>query len=152
MPYIPEADQQFLREKFGEFLQEQVKLLLFTKREPVLFIPGTPDTDTSYLRQIRELMEEVASLSDKLDVEVYDYVTDAEVTRQHNVDKIPAVLVQSDGTALRFFGTPAGYEFSTFIQDIFDLSTGNVELSEETQAYLKSLTQDVRIQVFVTPT
>lgn len=150
MPYIPDEDQQFLREQFSEHMEQQVTVLLFTKKPSVLFIPGTPDT--SQLQQTQELLEEVASLSDKLAIEVYDYVNDGEITRQHKVDKIPAVLLQSDGTALRFFGTPAGYEFSTLIQDIFDLSTGNIELAEETQEYLRNLDHDIHIQVFVTPT
>ncbi|MBI4498119.1 MAG: hypothetical protein HY689_09500 [Chloroflexi bacterium] len=152
MPFLSDADQQFLREKFAEGLQRPVQILLFTKREPALFIPGTPDADLTYLRQTRELLEEVAALSEKIQMEVYDYISDSEAMRQHRLDKIPAVLVQSDGTAVRFIGVPAGYEFSTFVQDIFDVSTRNIELSPQHQEYLRNLEQDVHIQVFVTPT
>jgi hypothetical protein len=38
--------------------------------------------------------------------------------------------------AIRFLGLPAGYEFSTLIPDIVDVSTGSVALSDATQAEL----------------
>ena len=52
----------------------------------------------------------------------------------------------------RFFGIPAGYEFSTLVEDILDLSKGTTALSEKTRTALEEVDQDLHIQVFVTPT
>ena len=52
----------------------------------------------------------------------------------------------------RFLGVVAGHEFSTLIQDILDLSTNTIELSDETKEILSGLEEDVHLQVFVTPT
>jgi len=53
---------------------------------------------------------------------------------------------------VRFLGLLAGYEFSTLIADIVDVSTANVSLSETTHAELRGIDQDLHLQVFVTPT
>ena len=47
---------------------------------------------------------------------------------------------------------PAGYEFSTLIEDILMVSQQKSALNAQTLDELKKLTQPVNIQVFVTPT
>ena len=154
MGFLSEQDQQTLRSKFAEEMDKDVKLLLFTRTAPLLIVPGQEQNpqDYEYLRQARELMEEIAALSPKLSLEVCDVRTDAARAQEYHVDKLPAVLLESGETALRFFGLPAGYEFSTFIQDTLDLSRGDIQLSDEAQTYLRNLDHDVHLQVFVTPT
>jgi alkyl hydroperoxide reductase subunit AhpF len=107
--------------------------------------------------QTRELVEEVASLSDKLSVDVRDFTADEALARQYGVDKIPAVVLLSDGDpptdhGIRIYGVPAGYEFSSLIEDLRMLGSGEPGLSTETMAALQTLTGPVHIQVFVTPT
>ena len=53
---------------------------------------------------------------------------------------------------MRYFGIPAGYEFSTLVEDLIDVSKGQTNLSEKTREVLSQVDQDVHIQVFVTPT
>ena len=53
---------------------------------------------------------------------------------------------------IKLYGVPAGYEFSTFIEDLRMLGAGQVTLSAETREALGRLTQPVHLQVFVTPT
>ncbi len=107
--------------------------------------------------QTRELVEEVAALSDKITVEVKDFTGDAELAKQYGVDKIPAVVLLSGGETpkdhgIRLYGVPAGYEFSTFIEDLRMLGSGDPGLSPETMKSLAALTRPVHLQVFVTPT
>ena len=52
----------------------------------------------------------------------------------------------------RLYGVPAGYEFSTLIEDILMVSQQQAGLSAQTLNELQKLTQPVNIQVFVTPT
>ena len=61
-------------------------------------------------------------------------------------------MAPAEQGAIRFLGLPAGYEFSTLVADIVDVSTGTVGLSEAAQAELRGLDQDLHLQVFVTPT
>jgi alkyl hydroperoxide reductase subunit AhpF len=102
-------------------------------------------------------VEEVASLSDKITVEVKDFTGDAALAAQYGVDKIPAVVLLTDGETpkdhgIRLYGVPAGYEFSSFIEDLRMLGSGDPGLSPETVAALQTLSRPVHIQVFVTPT
>jgi glutaredoxin-like protein len=96
-------------------------------------------------------------LSDKLSVEVVDFVNDKEIVEEYGVDKIPAVAVVAGGEepkdyGIRFYGIPSGYEFSTLIEDIVMVSAQESGLSTQTIAELEALTEPLHLQVFVTPT
>ena len=95
--------------------------------------------------------------SDKISLEVYDFVNDKEVAEHYNIDKIPALVIMKGGDdpkdyGIRFFGIPSGYEFSTVIEDIMMVSTGDSGLSDDTKSYLANLKEPLHLQVFVTPT
>lgn len=150
MALIAEKDQAFLREKFDQELTDAVTIKLFTQRETRLTIPGL---ECPYCPETNQLMEEVAALSEKITLEAYDFAADAATFREHNIERIPAIVLRGrDSQTLRFFGIPSGYEFPSFIQDILELSTGQLHLSQATVQELQAIDQDVHIQVFVTPT
>ncbi len=52
---------------------------------------------------------------------------------------------------IRFFGAPAGYEFSTLVEDIIAVGTGTLPISEASKEELAKLSKSAHIQVFVTP-
>ncbi|WP_299030238.1 thioredoxin family protein [uncultured Thermanaerothrix sp.] len=131
-------------------MEHPVKLLLFTQGEG-----GAIECD--FCTETRQLAEEVTSLSDKLSLEIRDFVRDKALADALKVDKIPALLLQSNGQhpqdhGIRFFGIPSGYEFGTLIEDILMVSRGKAELSLATMQRLAHLDRPVHIQVFVTPT
>lgn len=122
-------------------------------RDPVRLIVFTQEHECEYCRETREMAEEIASLSELLTVEVYDFVADEGVAREYGVDKIPAIaVVGAKDHGVRFYGFPGGYEFTSFVEDIIDLSTGEHGLSEGTLRELGQLDIPVHVQVFVTPT
>ena len=132
----------------GEFagLTGQVKLVLFTQ-----------EMECQYCTETRSLAEEVAVLSDKIDVEVYDFVRDSEIVETYAIDKIPAMAIVKGGDepkdyGIRLYGIPSGYEFSTLIEDIAMVSTGESGLDQETKDELAGLESPLHFQVFVTPT
>ena len=53
---------------------------------------------------------------------------------------------------MRYFGIPAGYEFSTLVEDLIDVYKCTTNLSDKTREALATVDQDLHIQVFVTPT
>lgn len=67
---------------------------------------------------------------------------------------LPAVLMKGPSgiSRARFLGAPAGYEFGVLIQDMVDLSRGEIMLSPGTKSYLDGLQDEVHLQVFSTPT
>jgi len=132
---------------FFDQLQEPVQVLFFGKKE-----------GCDYCADTLQLIEEVVSLSDKLELSVNDLDLDADLARRYNVDKAPAlVLAGRDGDQIfdfgvRYAGIPAGHEFSSLIHDLVLVSGRDSGLSQPTRGFLKGLTSPVRLQVFVTPT
>jgi alkyl hydroperoxide reductase subunit AhpF len=53
---------------------------------------------------------------------------------------------------IRYYGLPAGYEFSTVLDAILDVSKGDSGLEAESKEKLAHLAQPVHLEVFVTPT
>jgi glutaredoxin-like protein len=149
MAILNDDIQQQVREVLAD-LDAPVKLVVFTQGEGGAL-------ECAMCAETRGLIDEVAALSDKISVEVRDFVKDSEVAEAYGIDKIPAVAVVREGDApadfgIRLYGIPSGYEFGTLIEDIRLASSGNPELSESTLDQLAQLTGPVEIQVFVTPT
>lgn len=145
MALLKEEDQKFLTKEF-EALPAPVTLIVFTQ-----------ETECQYCRETRMIAEEIAGLSDKLSLQVYDFVKDKEIVEQYNIDKIPAMVIMRGGDnpkdyGIRYYGIPSGYEFSSVIEDIMMISSGDSGLSESTRAELARLQTPLHLQVFVTPT
>ncbi|HUT86990.1 MAG TPA: thioredoxin family protein [Candidatus Heimdallarchaeota archaeon] len=140
MAPLTERDRETLTTRFDQ-LAKPVRLVMFTQEFECLSCRNT-----------RELLEETASLSDKIDLVVYDLVTDQQKAETYGVQLVPAVIVEGEKDhGIRFFGAPAGYEFSSLVEDILAVGTGTIPLSQASREKLASLTQPLHIQVFVTP-
>jgi len=145
MALINEKDREHLRKEFAN-LQYPVKLVVFTQ-----------EFECQYCRETREITQEVAELSDKITLQLSDFVSDKEMVSQFDIDKIPATVVMNGGDeavdyGIRYYGIPSGYEFSSLISDILMVGRGNSGLADETKAWLAQLNQPIHMQVFVTPT
>ncbi len=101
----------------------------------------------------RELLTELATLSDRLSLETHDFVAEKPLADRYGIDKIPALVLEGDrDRGIRFYGIPGGYEFASLLEDIRMVARGDSGLSPATRAALASLDKDVHLQVFVTPT
>lgn len=141
MAVLTEDLRHTLQKEFEE-LARKVKLVVFTQ-----------EFECAHCRENTSLAQEVASLSDKLDIEVHDFVLDKEAVERYGVDKIPAIAVEGEKDyGVRFYGVPAGYEFSSFIEAIKSVSAGESGLAAKTQEALAGLKDPLHLQVFVTPT
>lgn len=163
MPFLSEADQDQLKDIFSNQLDRRVRLRVLTRPTSKLFIPG--QQLCASCAEAEPFVRELATLSDKLEVVVHDVQADRAVAEQYAVDgTLPVILVEPGSAdeeearassrqgAVRFVGLPAGYEFSTLIADIVDVSSGRLSLSASVQAELRGVEQDLHLQVFVTPT
>ena len=150
MALIQEKDATFIRDHFAKHMTGEVKITYFTQGESPLLVPGR---ECEYCSETRELLQEIASLNELIDLDVKDFVADRVLAEELGVERIPAFVLQGAARGkVRFFGIPSGYEFSTLIEDIVDVSRGHTDLSDKTRTELAGLKEDVRIQVFVTPT
>jgi alkyl hydroperoxide reductase subunit AhpF len=149
MAVLEEFIRNQVRERFSR-LQRPVRLILFTQGQG-----GVPECEMC--ADTRELAQEVSSLSDKIHLEIRDFVADAALAEKMRVEKIPALAVMAEEPALkdygiRLFGIPAGFEFTSLIEDILLVSRGEAGLSPRTMSQIGQIRTPVHIQVFTAPT
>jgi glutaredoxin-like protein len=142
MPLINEHIKGHLKEIFEKELKDEVRLIVFTQ-----------EVKCGFCEETMEIVQEIASLSNKIKVEAYDFLGDSIKAKDYSIDKIPAIaMIGSKDYGIRFYGLPSGYEFSAFVDDIVDISKGKSRLSDKVKTLVKSICKPLHIQVFVTPT
>lgn len=143
MPLLSPADRQTLTQHLAP-ISKKVDLLLFTQTFGA--------TESGLVA--KQVLDEVASLHEKISVVEKNFVLDTEDKAKYGVDKAPAVVVLGDGqdTRMRMYGANTGYEFVSLVEAVLLAGTGNLELEPESVAALAAVSTPMRIQVFSTPT
>jgi alkyl hydroperoxide reductase subunit AhpF len=143
MAILTDRDRAAVTEELGK-LAGPVKLVVFGQQ----LGPGA-----EYSLETERLIREVAACSDKVAVEIYNLHIDRDKAAGYGVDRTPAIVVEgSRDYGIRFFGIPAGYEFTNLIDGMQVAASGEPKLSPETLERLAGLTDRIHIQVFTTPT
>lgn len=143
MALLSDADRQTLTQHLAP-ISKQVDLLLFTQT-----IGGSESGLIA-----KQVLDEVASLHEKIAVVEKNYVLDTDDKTKYGIDKAPAVVVLSDGqdTRMRLYGANTGYEFVSLVEAVLLAGTGNLELMPSSVEALAAVDTPMRIQVFTTPT
>jgi glutaredoxin-like protein len=142
MPLLGRKERDFLTKEFSEKLVNDVRLVVFTQEVPCIFCKETVEVAT-----------ELAQVSPKIKLEVYDFVKDQMKAKEFRIDKIPAMaVIGAKDYGIRFYGIPSGYEFTSLIGAVLDVSRGDSGLSQKSKELLSNIDQAIHIQVFVTPT
>jgi len=178
MTIIAETDRAAVRDLLANHLESAVELLFFTEnRSACSEMAGVERTSCD---ETAELLSDLASLSDRVQLTSHDVVTDPLSATTYNVSAVPTVLIRRlenpdnaerepsnlgdrspeerrtgptipPGEGVRFVGQPGGYEFTTLLSDIVDVSKGESGLPPAILAAVHAVDRPVHIQVFVTP-
>jgi glutaredoxin-like protein len=141
MGLLQDSDVAEVRERFEE-LTTPVKLIHFTQ-----------ELNLEYGREARQLLEELTQISGKVSLEIYDFQSDKEKVAEYAIDNVPATVIRNGKDyGIRFYGLPAGFEFSALIDAVLAVSKGDSGLRPETREKLAQLTEPLHLQVFTTPT
>ena len=131
----------------------QIRERLRQMANPVKLVHFTQELNLELGAETLQLAKELTALSDKLSLEVFNLLLDAAKAAEYGVDKVPATIIRSEKDyGIRFYGLPAGYEFSTFLDTILAVSKGNSGLQDSSRTKLAQLRRLLHIEVFVTPT
>lgn len=142
MSLIPNEHKEHIRSELNEKMEKPVKLIMFTQ-----------EIECKFCAETRQLTQEMATLNEKIQLEIYDFVANSEKAKEYGVDKVPAIVVVGEKDyGIRFYGLPYGYEFQTLIEAVINVSKGKTDLSDKTKEMLKEIKTPVHIQVFVTLT
>jgi glutaredoxin-like protein len=144
MALLSDSDRIVVRDQL-KVVSHRVTLLFFTQAI------GAPETSLI----AKQVLDEVASLNDAIDVEEVNFVLDKDRAAQFGITDIPGVALLRDGedTRMRFLGAPSGYEFMSLVQAVVLAGTGDSGLSPNSKAEISSrVTEKTELMVFVTPT
>ena len=144
MGMLKDEDKKYLKEQFDEKLKDPVKILLFSQK-----------LECEYCRPTEEILTELAELSAKITLDIRNLQIDSQDAKGFGVDKVPAIILlgaKDKDYGIRFFGIPSGYEFSTLLSDIIDVSNGSSDLPQELVDKISAVRVSVDIKVFITPT
>lgn len=156
MPLLRDADREGLRKELIK-LTTPVKLAFFTQA-----------LDCEYCDLTKQVLEEITSLTDKVQLQEYNFQIDKQAVFDYKIARVPAIAIIRMEQAkilvtgnerpverdygIRYYGIPAGFEFAALISDIMDVSAGESGLSAQTKSALKQLQEPLHLQVFSTPT
>jgi glutaredoxin-like protein len=142
------------KKKFEEEMTGKVALLHFTQEPSRLVLPDSlKGQECLFCRETKQLLEEVSSLSEMIELQVFDFSADKDKAAEFEIDKIPALVIMGEKDhGIRFYGIPSGYEYTSLIEAMVDVSRGRTSLSDKTKEALRALDKDIHLQVFVTPT
>ena len=120
--------------------------------ELVLFTQAFGGTESGEVA--KQIVNEIASLNDKITVVEKNFVLDTEDRAAYGVEREPAIVVLRNGedTRMRFLGAPTGYEFVPLVEAVLLAGTGKTELEAASETMLASVTEPTDIKVFSTPT
>jgi glutaredoxin-like protein len=134
---LDEKLKEQIRKKFSSEMKGDVKLLLF----------GEGD-DCTYCPEYKELLEELASLSEKLSSETHPF--SSREREKYGVDIAPSLVVYSEehNTSAIFCGPPGSHFFVVLLEDIVDASRGSPNLPKDLIEKIQSIDFPVLIRVF----
>jgi glutaredoxin-like protein len=133
--------------------KEKVKEIFKGITDKVVIVMFTQEHECPHCEMTRVMLEEISVLSDKISLEVHDFVAEKDLADKYGVDKIPAtVLVGDKDYGIRFYGVPAGYEFTVLIEEIKEVGKRDPGLRKEVMAELGKVDTPVHLQVLISPT
>jgi glutaredoxin-like protein len=131
----------------------EVRTIFQEMVNPVKLVHFTQELNLQYGSETRQLLEEITQLSGKLSLEVHNFLIDKEKVAEYAIDKVPATVIRNDKDfGIRFYGLPAGYEFSALLDGIVRVSKSDSGLQVESREKLAKLSKPLHLEVFSTPT
>jgi glutaredoxin-like protein len=110
------------------------------------------EKDCLYCNDVKDMVEQLAELSDKITVVEHKGSLDAGKGKEWGVEYHPAIVLHGEKEyKVKFYGIPAGHEFGALVGSIIDVSTGTAPLPPDVIEDIMSIDKPINIKVFVTP-
>ena len=102
--------------------------------------------------EFMDLILDMGSLGDKLNVEIYKKSENPEMEAKINADKLPVVaLLDKDNnySGVKFHGVPGGHELNSFILAIYNLAGPGQAIDEDVLKEIKYIDKKTNLKVVV---
>jgi glutaredoxin-like protein len=150
--------ERYMPQLLNENIRQQVKEIFVELDQPVeIIFFGNKKDACEYCDDTHQILEEVASITDNINLQTYDIHENSDLARRYNIDKTPAFIIAGtqDNEPLNYgiyyAGIPAGSEFTSLIRDIVMVSKRDSGLSDESRKSLAEIKEPIHLEVFVTP-
>ncbi|MDI6716160.1 MAG: hypothetical protein QME63_04360 [Actinomycetota bacterium] len=149
-----EDQRRQINELLQSNLEQPVTVVYFTQEEPSLELPTEVEVmPCEFCKETGEMLKELSGISDKINLEVYDFIRDKDKVEQYKIEGVPALALIGDRDyGIRYYGIPSGYEFTALLDGLINVSKRRSKLSDRTKHILGSITEPIHLRVFVTPT
>jgi len=134
-------------------IQNQIKDFLSPMVNPVTLVLFTQESPCDTCTETRQLLSEIAELSDKLTFVEKDLVEDIKEVDLYGIEMTPSfVMLDHEGKyrGVKFNGIPAGHEINSFLSAILDMSGLDFGYDAALISRIKKINKPVNIKVFVT--
>ncbi len=140
---------------FDEKVKQQLKNIFNNLLNPINLVFFTQEFECYPCSDVHAFVDEIASLSDKIKLSVYDFQKDKALADKFGVDKIPAIVINDKDNVyhgIKYYGLPGGYEINSFLQTMIEVSGRKEPIPEPLLSQIASISKNVRMQVYVTLT
>lgn len=146
----PEAKTQVSGDTNGFFAADVLQQLqtVFSRMETSLVLELYLNEQPISV-ELRQYMEELAKLTDKLSVKV---VSDEDTGSVVSTEDLPYVrVIRSNGeyTGLAFHGVPGGHEFTSFVLGLYNAAGPGQPIDEAVKSKIANLTDVVNMKILV---
>jgi glutaredoxin-like protein len=141
MPIFDDDTKKKLKEVLKEMIND-VNIVYFTQ-----------EYECTTCKETRDFLEELSILSDKIKLNIYDFVKDNDKAKELEIDKIPAIALldsKNIDPGIRFYGLPGGYEINSFMRGLLEVSGKKDELPKDILNRINAIEKDIHIMVFIT--
>lgn len=134
-------------------LQKQVIKILNPMKDSITIALFIKETDCESCEPTLQIINEVAQLSDKVTVKVFDLDKDSSEVAKYNIEMAPSFVIldkNDEYKGVKFNGIPAGHEFNSFLSALVEMSGTESDVPADFAARVAKIDKPVNIKVFVT--
>lgn len=135
----------------NDALRGQIKSILALMENEVTLVSIVDESNDKSI-EFRDLILDMASLGEKLNVEIYKKSENLEIEEMINADKLPVVaLLDKDRkySGVKFHGVPGGHELNSFILSIYNLAGPGQAIDETLLNEIKAFDKKTNLKVIV---
>jgi len=134
-------------------LQKQVQKILEPMKDKISIVLFTKAEDCESCEPTLQIISEVAELSEKIKVAVFDLDKDTAEVAKYNIEMAPSFVIldqNDDYKGVKFNGIPAGHEFNSFLSALVEMSGVESEVPADFIERVAKIDKPINIKVFVT--
>ena len=135
----------------NDALRNQIKSILAMMENEVTLV-SIVDESIDKSIEFMDLILDIASLGNKLNVEVYKKSENLEMEAKINADKLPVVALLDKNrnySGVKFHGVPGGHELNSFILAVYNLAGPGQAIDEDVLKEIKSIDKKTNLKVVV---